>query len=142
MFNMQLVYKPPRSWRILFRSGGRPSQFSFLKSFRVQMVPGGGFHKGIIIQGVLAPTGILRNGHSCLIKKWDVTAVSVRSPRHRNNPYVQTVRCLIYKMILLEHTHSPIFWYERFPQGTTSWHHYNTQRYRCPMLNYGWYVVF
>ena len=51
MLNVQLSYKPTSSWRILFRYGGRPRQFSRLKKFRSLVVTGGGCHKGVIIQG-------------------------------------------------------------------------------------------
>ena len=51
MLNFNLSYKPPSSWRILFWSGIHTRKFSCLKNFRVLVVPGGGCHKGIIIQG-------------------------------------------------------------------------------------------
>ena len=69
LLNLHLSYKPPSYWRILFRSGGWPRQLNCLKKFRDLVVPGGGFHKGIIIQGSMAPTGVLPNGHSCFIKR-------------------------------------------------------------------------
>ena len=51
MFNVHLTYKFPSSWMILFWFGGYPRQFSTLKKFRALVVPGGGFHMGIILQG-------------------------------------------------------------------------------------------
>ena len=50
MLNIHLSYNPTTSWRILFHSGGCPRQFSRLKKFRALVVPGGGWHKGIILQ--------------------------------------------------------------------------------------------
>ena len=60
MFSVYLSYKPPSSWKILFRFGGRPRQFSPLKKFRDLVVPGGGFLKEIIIQWRQ-----LKRGFSC-----------------------------------------------------------------------------
>ena len=51
MFNIHLSYKPPSSWRILFRSGGSPRKFSRLKMWSSLLVTSGGYHKGLIIQG-------------------------------------------------------------------------------------------
>ena len=51
MLNVNLSYNPTSSWRILFRYGGYPRQFSRLKKFRALVVPGGGCRKGIILQG-------------------------------------------------------------------------------------------
>ena len=51
MLNVHLSYNTPSYWRILFCSGGRPRQFSFLKKFRSLVVLGGGCRKGIILQG-------------------------------------------------------------------------------------------
>ena len=50
MLNVHLSYKPPSSYRILFRYGGRPRQFSYLKIFRSLVVPIGRCHKGVIMQ--------------------------------------------------------------------------------------------
>ena len=52
MFNVRLRYKPTSSWSILFHSGLLPRQLSCLKNSRDMVVPGGGFRKEIIIQGV------------------------------------------------------------------------------------------
>ena len=46
MLNVHLSSKPPSSWRILFRSGVYPSQFSRLKNSRALVVPDRGFRKG------------------------------------------------------------------------------------------------
>ena len=62
MLNVQLSYKHPSSWRILFRYWGRTKQFSCLKKFRALVVPGRGCRKGIILQGILTHTGVLQNG--------------------------------------------------------------------------------
>ena len=51
LLNVNLSYKSPSSRRILFLSGGYPSQFSCLEKFMDLMVPGWGCRKGIIIQG-------------------------------------------------------------------------------------------
>ena len=52
MLNVHLSCKPTISWKILFRSGERPRLFSNMKKFRDLEVTGGGFRKGIIIQGM------------------------------------------------------------------------------------------
>ena len=123
--NIHLSYKPPSSWRMLFQSGGYPRQFIHLKFFRALVVPGGGCHKGVIIQGILTPTGFLPNGQSCLRIKGGVTGAYVHSPRHRNSTYVHTVRHSIYETRQPEHPHSPIRRYERHPQGPSSRPHYS-----------------
>ena len=51
MFNVDLSYKPPSSWRMLSWSGGLPRQFTRLKRFRDLVIPGGGCRKGVILQG-------------------------------------------------------------------------------------------
>ena len=65
MFNVNLSYKPPNSWRILFRYGLRPRKFSRLKNFRALVVPDGGCGKGIILQGASkAQVLLLRTSHA------------------------------------------------------------------------------
>ena len=51
MLNVHLSYKPPSSWREMFRSRRRPMQFRRLKRFRSLVFTSGGFHKGVLIQG-------------------------------------------------------------------------------------------
>ena len=85
MLNVHLSYKPPSSWRILFRSEGYPRQFSRLKKFMTLVVPDGGFCKGIIIQVILTPMGVLPNGQSRLRIKVDLTGAYVHTPRQRNS---------------------------------------------------------
>ena len=97
MLNVQLIYKPRSSWRILFWSGGHPSQLSCLKTFRDLVVPGGGRRKGTINQGILMPTGVLPNGQSFLRRKGGVMGASVHVPIQRNSKYKQMVRWNIYE---------------------------------------------
>ena len=92
MLNMNLSYKTPSPWRIVFWSVGCPRQFSRLKKSRALVVPSGGCRKGIIIQGILMPTGVLPIGQSCFRIKGDVTGASLHVPNQRNITYVQTVR--------------------------------------------------
>ena len=84
------------------------------------MVPGGGCRKGVIIQGIMTPTGVLPNGQSCLGRTVDVTVASVRAPIQRNSTYVQMFRQSIYKIIQPEHPQSPIRQYKQCPQGPPS----------------------
>ena len=105
MLNLHLSYKPPSYWGVLFRSVGRPRHFSRLKIFRDLVVPGGEFRKGIVIQVIMTPTGVLTNGNSFLIIKGGATLVSVHAPRQRNSLYRQTCRRSIYKTILPERPH-------------------------------------
>ena len=51
ILNVHLSYKPPNYCRILFHSRGHPRQFSRLKKFRALVGPGGGYYKGIVLQG-------------------------------------------------------------------------------------------
>ena len=60
MLNLHLSYNPPSYWSILFQYGGRPRYFSRLKKVRALVVPGGGCCKGIIIQGVMPHTVVLK----------------------------------------------------------------------------------
>ena len=69
MFNVHLGYKPPSSWRKLFRYGGYPRQFSRLKKIRSLLVPGGGFCKGTILPGGQQKRSFHLIGQSCLRKK-------------------------------------------------------------------------
>ena len=120
MLNVYLSYKPPSSWRIMFRSGGYPRQFSLLKKFRAVVVPVRGCRKGIILQGRQLKAGFPVAVQSCLKRKRDITGASVHEPRHRNSTYIQTVRQSIYETRQPEHPHSPIRRYERCPQGPPS----------------------
>ena len=108
MLNMHIVYNPPSTWSIMLKSGGRPSQFSRMKKFRALVVPGGGYRKGVIIQVIMTPMGVLTNGQSCLRRKGDATGASFHDPIHRNITYVYKVRSYIYKTRLPEQPHSPI----------------------------------
>ena len=118
--NVHLSYKPPSAWRIIFRSGVYPRQFSCLEMFRSLVVPGGGFCKGVIIQVIITPTVVLTNGQSCLRRKGGVTGASVNALRQRNSLYEQTSRRSIYETRRPKHPHSPIRRYERRPLGTLS----------------------
>ena len=120
MLNVHLIYKPPSFWGVLFRSGGYPSRFSCLKRFRALVVPSRGLRKGVIIQGILTPTGVLPNVQSCLRIKGDVTGSSVHSPIQRNSTYIQTVRRSVYETRWPEHPHLPIRQYKRRPLGPAS----------------------
>ena len=117
MLNAHLRYKPLSSWRILFWYGGRPWQFSRLKIFNSVVVPGRECCKGVIIQCVMVPTGVLPNGQSYLRIKGDVSGSSVHAPMQRNINYGQTVRRSIYKTRGPEHPHLTICWYRLLPQG-------------------------
>ena len=92
MLRVHLSFKPPNYWRILFWSGGIPRQFSYLKKSMTLVVPGEGFHRGIIIQVILTPRGVLLNGKLCLIRKGYVKGAPIHAPRYRNSPYGQMVR--------------------------------------------------
>ena len=93
--NVQLSYKPPSYWRIIFWYGGRPRQFSCRKKFRYLVVPCGGCCKGIVFQGILTPTGVLPNWQSFLRIKGSIKGASFHAPRQRNSMYVQMVRISI-----------------------------------------------
>ena len=60
ILNEHLSYKPTSYWGVLFWSGVCPRQFSRLKRFRALVVPGGGCHKWIILQG-----GQIKRRFSC-----------------------------------------------------------------------------
>ena len=124
-------YKPPSNWSILFRSGGRPNHFSCLKNFRALVVPSRGFRKGIIIQGIMTPTGVLPNGKSFLWRKGDVMGAPFHAPIQRNSTYVQTFRRSIYKTRRPEQPHSSIRRCKRRPQGLPP-----RPRYRLPRNKY------
>ena len=83
MLNIHLIYKPPRSWRILFWCGVRPRHLVHLNISRELVVPGRGCHKGIIIHGVLTPAGVLPNGHSFFRRKEDVKGAAAPHPNRR-----------------------------------------------------------
>ena len=117
MLNVHLSYKSPSSWRILFCLGRYPRQFSCLKKFRDLVFSGGGFHKGIIIQLVMTPTGVLPNVQSLLRRKGDVTGASVHAPIQSNSTYVHTVSRSIYETRWPKHPHFPIHRYQWLPLG-------------------------
>ena len=117
MLNVHLSYKRISSWRILFWSGGYPRQFSCLEKFRALVVPGGDCHKGVILQGIMTPRGVLPNGHSCLRRKGGVTGESDHAPIHSNSTYIQMVRRYIYKTRQPEHPHLPIRPIQTTPPG-------------------------
>ena len=99
MLNIHLIYKPPGSLRILFWYLGRPRHLIQLNIFRSLLIPGGGFCKGIIIHGILTPTGFLPNGQSKLRIKGDVKVVSAHAGRYINSLYGYMVRWSIYENI-------------------------------------------
>ena len=120
MLDLWLRYKPPSSWRILFRSGGYPRKFSPLKMFRALVVPSRGYHKGIIIHW-----GKLKRRFSCgrpvMNEKKRGCNGSVCPCTQKVEQYVRTgVRQAIYKTRQPEHPHLPIHWYEWCPQGPPS----------------------
>ena len=80
---MHVSYKPTRFLRILFRSGGHPRKFSFLKKFRALVVPGGVCRKGKIIQGIHIKCRLYYVKWSCFRRKGDATGASVHEPRQR-----------------------------------------------------------
>ena len=155
MLNVQLSYNLPNYWRIRFRSGGRPRQFSSLKYFGALVVPDGGWCKWIILKGGHLPSGLPLIGQSCLKIKGGVTEMSAHAPRQRNSPSVQTARWSIYETRWTEHPHSLILRYTRRPQGLNL-----LPRYKVPLntkliwsfvwhMNYfsiikilSWYIVF
>ena len=53
MLNMNLIYKTPSSWRILFWSWGRPRQFSHL-NIQGPGVPWRGLPEGVTYSGEAA----------------------------------------------------------------------------------------
>ena len=84
------------------------------------MVPGGGCRKGITLQGILTPTGVIPNGHSCLRRKGGIMGASDHAPRQRNIMYVQMVRRSIYNTRRPEHPQSPIRRYKGHSLGPSS----------------------
>ena len=121
---MHLIYKPPSYWRIRFWSWVFAGEFMHLKILRSLVVTVGVCSKGLIIQVIMTPMGVLPNGKSCLRIKEDVTLVYVHAPIHSNSMYVQTVRRSIYNTIRPEHPPLPIRRYEISPQGPPYWPHY------------------
>ena len=111
MLNVQLSYKLPSSWSILIQYGICPRQFSLLKKFRALVFPRGGYHKEIIVQGIMVPTGVLPNVQSCLIIKWYVMGESVHAPIQRS----------IYETRWPKHPHFPIYRYKPRSQGPALW---------------------
>ena len=96
---------------------GTPQVVQLLKTFTALVVPGEGCRKGIILQRIMTPTGVLPNEQLCLRIKGNVTGASVHAPRQRNIKYVQTFRRSIHDTRQPEHPHLPILRYERRPQG-------------------------
>ena len=94
MLNVNLNYKPPSSWKILFWSGGCPRQFSRLKIFRALTDPGGVCFKGTIIQERQMPSGLPAICKSLFRRKGDVIGESDHVLIQRNIPYRQMVRRL------------------------------------------------
>ena len=117
MFKRCLSYKPPSSWRILFRSGGRPTKFSFLKNFRALVVPGGGFRKLIILQVVQLKFSLSCDRGGLFRRKGDVSGSSVHVSRPINSPYIQIFRRSIYNTRRPGHPHLPIFLITTTPRG-------------------------
>ena len=117
MLKLHLRYNLPNYLRILFCYGVYPSHFSCMENSRTLVVPIRVRHKGIILQGIMTPTGVLPNGQSCLRRKVDATGASIHAPRQSNSTYVKTFRRSIYKTRRPEHPHLPIRRYERRPQG-------------------------
>ena len=115
--NVRLSYNPTSYWRILFWSGGFPRKFINLKIFRALTDTGRVFCKGVIIKGRQQPSGLPVIGQSWLGGKGDATGASVHAPRQSNVPYGQIVRWYIYNNRCPEHSHLPIWRYERRPQG-------------------------
>ena len=118
MLNLHLSYKNPISWRILFCSRGYTRKFSRMKKFRALMVPGGGCHKGIIIQGIMTTTGVLPNGKSCLIRRGDLIGAYFHEIIQRNSMYVYMLIWSIYDTIWLGNPDLQICRYQRRPPGT------------------------
>ena len=121
MLNLHLSYKPLSSWRILFRSGVCPRLVSCIKIYSALVVLNRGFRKGITLQGIMTPMGVLPNGQLCLKIKGGVMGSYVYSPRHRNIIYVKMVRRSIYKTIRPKHPQPPIHRYKQHSQGPASW---------------------
>ena len=119
MLRLYVKYKPLSSCRTLFWYGGRPRQFICMENFRVLVVPGGGFHKGIIIQYILAPKAFLPNGQAWFKIKGNVTRAYVHAPRERNSPYGNTVRNSLYKTRWPKYPRLKIHCYKLRPQGPT-----------------------
>ena len=120
MFNVHQSYKPPSYWWVLLWCGELPRQFSCLKKFRALVVPVGGCHKGIILQGRQLPSGLPVICQSCLRRKGNLTGVSAHAPRHRYDTYLQTLRRSIYETRIPEHPHLPILRCKQRPQGPPS----------------------
>ena len=112
-----LSYKPSSSWRILTHSGIFHSHFICLKYFKSLVGPSGVYRKGIIIQDIMEPTGVLPNWYSCLIIKVDVTVEPFHKTIQINILYAHTVIWSIWDIRKKKQPHSPIHWYEQRPQG-------------------------
>ena len=108
MLNVNIIYKPPSSWREILWSRLCPRQFSHLKKFRTLVVLIGVCRKGVILQGIMAPTRVIQNGQSCSIIKGYVVVESFYTPIHRNSLYGNPVRRSIYEIISPKHPHLPI----------------------------------
>ena len=112
MLKLKLSYKSTISWRMLFRPRGIPSKVSRLKLFRALVVPSGGSHKEINMQGILTPTVVLPNEQSFLRRKGYVMVASVHSPINRNSAHAQMAIWHIYNTRWSEHPHPTIRWYQ------------------------------
>ena len=117
ILKFHLSHKPPSSGRMLFWSGGIPRQSSRLKKFRDLVVPGGVWHKGIMLQVILTLTGVLTYGQPWLRIKGGVAVASVHAYIQRNNTYVMTARRNIYETRRPKHPHLPIHRYKWSPLG-------------------------
>ena len=86
---MYLSYKPPSSWRILFRSGGSSRQLSCLK---IQET--GGPWRGLSYRDnysmEAASLRFTRKSSVIIDKKGDVTVASIHATIQINSPYRQT----------------------------------------------------
>ena len=119
MLNIHLSYKAPSSCRVLFSSGGGPSQFSRLINFRSLVVPGGGCQKGVIIQGRHLPSALMFTCNSpvMLENKGGVMGASFSTPIQRNSTYAKTVRRSIYETRRPKHHNLSNRHYKLHPQG-------------------------
>ena len=93
---------------ILFQSGIFPIHFSVLKKFSGMVIPGGGFFKRIIIQGVQLKHRLSCGRWSCLRRKGGVTVASFHETRQRNSLCRHIARGSIYKTRRPKQPHSPI----------------------------------
>ena len=71
---------------------GIPQAVKLSKKIRSLVVPVRFCRKGIILQVILTPIGVLPNGQSCLRIKLDVMGAAVHAPIYSNSMYVLMVR--------------------------------------------------